>query len=377
MVTIDSLKDKNVVVYGTGINALKCVNLLEKMEIKIQYILDGRDGIGRFKNYPVYKPVYEKIEKKFIIVASAYETYFSIKKKLNRVQEFENYIYYLWLDKKMVFLHGNCHMDIIEEYLKSSEKFAKEYAIYPTPRICTKEKIDEKALKYMDVWIHEDIRNDNIFGYEYSDEYISSFVNKKTKRIVIPHLYSLGAGFFPHAKEINNKNTPLLNGAYENGMFPYKDSVIDKCVSMHMSFEKIYEYVNEDNILSKEYIVNNFDTYIDKIRQREKSWDIKISDFILENYKNYKLFYDIGHPTNIILRKICIEILIRLGINDNSIHTDKRLDYHEVPIYPWIRKVLKMEWNEELIRFDENAIKCMDTMNVKEYVKEYIWWCYA
>ena len=377
MVTLDSLRDRDVVIYGTGINALKCVSFLEQNGIEIQYMLDGRDGIGRFKNYSVYKPVHEKLKNKFIVVASSYETYFTIKKNIGPMQEFKDFIYYLWIDKKMVFLHGNCHMDVIEGYLKSSDEFAKEFAIYPTPRICTKKKLNEKIIKYMDVWIHEDIRSNNVFGYEYSDEYVGKFIKKNAIRIVMPHLYNLGVGFFPHARETNDKNAPLLNGAYENGFFPHRDNIIDKCINESMPLEEIYSYVNEDNILPEEYTVNNFNIYIEKIKQREKAWDIKILDFILENYKKYKLFYDMGHPTNIVLKKISVEILAYLGIKDDNIHTDTKLDYHEVPIYPWIRKVLKMEWKEEFIRIDKDAIKCKDTMDIKEYIKEYVWWCYT
>lgn len=377
MVTFGSLKNKRVVVYGTGINAVKCVSFLERNGVEIEYILDGKAGIGRFENYSVCEPNSENLNGNYIVVASAFETYPIIKKKLQELQEFVNYIYYGWIDKKMVFLHGNCHMDVIEGFLNSSDKFIKEYAVYPTPRICTREKLNEEVLKYMDVWIHEDIRSNNSFGYQFSDEHIGNYIEKDTKEIIMPHLYNLGAGFFPHAKERNDKNTALLNGAYENGMFPFKDSIIDKCLAENMSVEKICKYVMEDNILPKEYVLNNFDKYIEKIRQREESWDIKILEFILDSYKKQKLFYDIGHPTNYILKKISIEILKCLGIFDNKIKTNIKLDYHEVPIYPWIRKVLKMEWDEEYIRIDDKAIKCMDTMSVEEYVREYIWWCYS
>lgn len=377
MVTLESLRAKRVVVYGTGINAVKCVSFLERNGIDIEFMVDGKEGIGSFKNYPVYKPISEKLHEKYIVVASAYQTYPTIKNNLKSLKEFENFIYYGWLDKKIVFLHGNCHMDVIEGYLKSSDMFNKEYTIYPTPRICTKERISEEVLKYMDVWIHEDIRSDNSFGYEFSDEYIKRYVASDIKEIVMPHLYNLGAGFFPHAKERNDKNTALLNGAYENGMFPYKDGIIDRCLTEHMSLEKICEYVMMDDILPAKDILDNFDIYIEKIKKREMSWDIRIGNFILENYKKQKLFYDMGHPTNVILKRISIEILKHLKIFNEDIETDTKLDYHEVPIYPWIRKVLNMEWDEKYIRIDDKAIKCTDTMDIAEYVKEYIWWCYT
>lgn len=377
MITLEWLKNKKVVVYGTGINAVKCVSLLERNGINIEFILDGKEGTGIFKNYRVYKPIAENLHEYYIVVASAYGTYPIIKEKLSGLHEFENYIYYGWLDKKIVFLHGNCHMDVIEGFLNSSEQFRRNYAVYPTARICTKERVKEEVLKYMDIWIHEDIRKDNLFGYEFSDEYMEVYLPDGIKEIIMPHLYNLGAGFFPHAKEKNDKNSPLLNGEYENGMFPFEDSIIEECLRRHMNAEEVYEYAMQDDIMSREYIVDNFDKYIKKIEQRESAWDIKILGFILDNYKKEKLFYDMGHPTNIVLKQVAIKILEHLGILGDNIETDVVLDYHEVPIYPWIRKVLKLEWDENYIRNGKGAIKSSDTMDTAEYIREYIWWCYS
>lgn len=375
MVTVDSLKNKEVVVYGTGINAVKCISFLESQKIKIKYVLDGREGIGKFKNYSVCEPSEQKLNGKYIVVACAEKTYNEIKERLCNYQEFRDYVYYRWLNKKIIFLHGNCHMDIIEAYLSSSKKFQEMYAIYPTPRICTRESLDKDILADMDIWIHEDIQSKNVISYEVADEFLRPLMKENIVEIIIPHLYGLGAAFFPHAKDGNDKNIALLNGAYENGMFPLRDDVIDKCVDQNMNIEQICKYVYEDNIISWEYIIENFNFYIEKIREREMSWDIKILDFILENYKTKKLFYDIGHPTNIILEKVSADILKLLGISD-QVSTDEKLDYHEVPIYPWICKVLGMEWKERLIRVNDKAIKCNDYMDIAEYIREYIWWCY-
>lgn len=376
MITVDFLRNREVVVYGTGINAVKCTCFLEGQGIRISYVVDGREGTGRFKNYPVYPPSSQTLAGKYIIVACAAGTYGEIKERLCDYREFEHYIYYGWLNKKIIFLHGNCHMDVIEDCLNSSKIFQKNFAIYPAPRVCTGKMIDETAIAYMDVWIHEDIRSDNIIGYKVSDEYLKQFVSDNIFEIIIPHLYGLGAGFFPYAKRINDKNTALLNGAYENGMFPFRDDVIVKCMEQDMSIDQICRYVYEDNIVPAEYIIKNFNKYMDRIRDREKSWDIKILDFILEHYKTKKLFYDIGHPTNAILEKVSVDILKFLGIQD-EVFTDEKLDYHEVPVYPWVSKVLGMEWTEGLIRVDDKAIKCSDSMDIAEYVREYVWWCYS
>lgn len=376
MVTVDFLRGKEIVVYGTGINAVKCVWFLEGQGMNINYVIDGRKGIGEFKNYRVYEPSRQRLDGKYIIVACALESYNAIKERLCGYREFLDYVYYGWLNRKMVFLHGNCHMDIIEECLCSSKRFREKYAVYPTPRVCTKKKLDERILTHMDVWIHEDIQSKNKIGFEFSDEYLRKFVKKGVFEIIIPHLYGLGACIFPHSGEWNDRNTALLNGAYENGMFPYRDVIIDKCMDANMSLEQICRYVDEDNIISGKYITENFNRYIEKIREREKVWNVKILDFILAHYRTEKLFYDKGHPTNIILEKVSGDVLQLLGIQD-EVSAGNKLDYHEIPIYRWVRKVLGMEWTEKQLRVSDEAIKCTEFMDVSEYVREYIWWCYS
>lgn len=375
MVTLNDIKNKEVVVYGTGGNAAKCVYELENNGIDIKYLLDGREGIGKFKDYPVYMPSDKWLKGKYIVAACASETYKVIQDRLHKYKEFKDYIYYNWVNKKMVFLHGNCHMDVIEAYLNSSERFQREYAVYPSPRVCMNIPVNTDVLENMDIWIHEDIRPDNRFGYEFSDKYLREFTAEKVHEIIVPHLYGLGGGFFPFAKDWNNRNTALLNGVNKVGMFPRRDALIEQCLEKNMGLQQIYNYIQENDIVPREYILENFDFYINKIQQREKEWDIKISDFILEHYRSEKLFYDDGHPTNVIFEKISADILQILDIPDR-IFTDIRLDANEIPIYPWIRKVLGMEWTEQCIRTSKNANKCGDSMDIKEYIREYIWWCY-
>ena len=45
MVTLEAIREKNIVVYGTGINAVKCIYFLEQAHISVEYLIDGREGI--------------------------------------------------------------------------------------------------------------------------------------------------------------------------------------------------------------------------------------------------------------------------------------------------------------------------------------------
>ncbi len=366
--------------FGTGLNGVKCAYYLQNKSINIAYCLNNNCRESEFCGYSVYEPDVERLSGVFVIVATNHRVYPEISKQLqeNGLREFQDYIYYEWIFKKIVLLHGNCHMLVIESFLMSSEIFCDNYITYPNPLICynNEKKVEECVLKNCDIWIHEDIKPDNEFGYYLCDEYMRNYTKEDVVEIVIPHLFGLGKCFFPQS-DWNKHNKKIANGKDINGMFPHSDKVIDKCVEKGMDKKSILEFCMGETAIDQDEIRDNFELYMDKIKEREKKWDIKIVDFILENYKYKKLFYDKGHPTNDILGKISIEILEKLGINDKNIYSEECLDYHEEPVYPIVRKTLGLKWDDGFIRKSDIAKKACSRMDFKEYIEEYLWWCYG
>ena len=211
-----------------------------------------------------------------------------------------------------------------------------------------------------------------------SDEYIRAIFAGE-REIIIPHLFGLGQAFFPQSPEkgVNKCNAAIANGEDFNGMFPHADKVIDKCVEENMNVENIISFCKSSSALSTADILGNFKKYMDKIKDREKGWDIKIYNFILSNYKKEKLFYDKGHPTNIILKKISLDILFELGLQEDCICTDLKLDAYENPIYPIVAQCLELKWDEIEIRKSTYAKKMCVKMDFDEYIREYVQWSYG
>lgn len=381
MKNLQQITGRKIAIHGTGLLAVQLVYYLEKVEVTINYFLDNHSDEKEFCGYAVYNPEDVDLSDVYIIVAvSNVWTYLAIADQYGKkgLTEFDDYIYCEWLFKKVVLLHGNCHIDIIKCYLDSSKKFSHEYCFYPNPIIYeNKEKeVKKSILENCDIWIHQDIRADNELGYGLSDEYMRKYIKPETAEIIIPHLYGLGTLFYPQSGW-NQRNRKINGGRDRMGMFPFSDKIIDKCVAMGMDKKHIIDFCLREDCISAKDIEDNFIAGIDKIKDREKCWDIKIADFILENYKKNKLFYDIGHPTNIILKEISLQILKRVGIDDESIYCDMGLDGHEEPVYPCVTKTLGLMWRSEFIRESKIAKKMVPKMDFEEYIKEYLWWCYG
>lgn len=379
---VDLLNEqRQIVVYGTGLNAVKWAFQYEKTGGNISYFLNTDSAIDEICGKPVYSPGIRNVKNCYIVVAvSTEKIYLEISQKLQQwgLCEFEDYIYYRWLNKKMVLMHGNCHMTILKEFMKSSASFEDLYAVYPNPAICfnRKKEINETILKNCDVYIHQEIRTDNPYGYKMSDEYIETKINADTFEIVVPNLYNLGSAFFPHLTKENVRNKKLRNGLQQKGIFVNGDVVLDDCVRCGKTLQEIIDYAKSGAALDKEYIVENFNTYMDKIKEREKNCDVKIYDYILENYKIRKLFYDPEHPTNDIIKKCATDVLRMLGIVDEGIHCESKLDAYEAPIYPVIKECLQLKWEDEDLRTGALGMRLSDSMDLDEYIYEYLWWCY-
>ena len=383
MISLEYLQGKDIAIWGTGLHAVKCAYFLQQRHIFVHCFINSDCKIPMFLGRPVYTPSIEKCKEKMIIVASSERVYVGISEQLVSfgLLEVADFVYYQWFMKQIVLLHGNCHIIPIQEYLNSSTVFCEKYTFYQHPLIQNGMKpLSPQMMKIIDVWIHEDIRTDNQYGYELSDEYMRKDLSKTALEIVIPHLFGLGRAFFPQEKAYENDciitkgNNAIVNGDDRNGMFPFVDRVIERALTKTNNVNDIICFCKSRDCLSKKVINENFQEYIAKMQKREEQWDIKITEFILSNYKYKKLFYDSGHPTNEVLKKISEDILTKLGIQDLQIECNMVLDAHEVPIYPITREVLNLQWEENCIRTSENARRASAKMDFDEYIREYVWW---
>lgn len=377
-------ENKAIAVLGLGMDGAKCIYNLQKAGIAPVYCLTNNKKVDYFCGIPVFE-ISEKIKeelKEYIIIATSKHTYLEIANQLNqyKLKEFEDFLYYSFDRKKIVLLHGNCHMPILEKYLLSSKEFCNTYEIYPNPTICeNKEKIiSSNICKNINVWIHEDIQAENAYGYYLSDEWIRKNITKEVIDITIPHLFGLGRGFFPQASlKGNTRNSPINNGQILNGIFPNADEIIDQFAEKKWNKIDIINYCNSKNAIKKSEIKKIFKQYLDKIKEREKAWDIKIYEYIMQYYQEEQLFYDPGHPTNFILKKIAEDVLSYLDIPNKEISCEDTLDMHEIPVYPIVRKTLGLKWEKRFIRESSTAKSLNERMSFEDYIEQYLWWCHG
>lgn len=367
-----------IVIFGTGGQAIRdYYNLRDKYEI--MWFLDNNKGNDYFMGKSIKIPNGTNIHTYFIAVCTNDNHYMEIAEQLKAygLKEFKDFCPGGALEeRKIVLVHGNCHMAILKKYMMTSDSFRRRYYIYPMPVIhkMKQNHIDEDVLRNCDVFIHQDIRKDNALGYQFSDDYTVPRLKKDCINIAVPNLYTFGKVFFPQMIR-NTNNHQFYND--ENGMFPLGDMNVDKLLENGIqNIDQIIQTI-EGEYYNSDFIKQRFQKYANEMLEREKYWDIKIMDYILANFKRKKLFYDFRHPCNDVIREICKGVFKLLNVDCQSIQEiDENLGRYEEPVYPCIIRVLGLQWGNDNLRKD--GYKLTDgKMDFKEYYREYLYWSFG
>lgn len=136
-----------------------------------------------------------------------------------------------------------------------------------------------------------------------------------------------------------------------------------------------YDYRRE--FFAQKNIVAGYAAFLEKLKEREFEWDIKPSEFIVENIQKQQLFFDPVHPTNSFLAYVAMEVCRLLNIDIMGIEARERmsLDSYEIPIYSSVHKALEFKYPPAAFIRRYNGQKLRDVnMDLKEYVRQYIIW---
>jgi hypothetical protein len=249
-----------------------------------------------------------------------------------------------------------------------------KYGIYPIPAIQSNQKgyIDDRVLVHADVLIYQDIREENKISYKLSYEYILKRVRPDCKTICIPNMVGNGKGFFPTQEE-KIYSHKLTGGTL--ALF-YKDTLIDEALKQSgtKSIDDIVRYI-ESYEFDADEIKSGFYSMMEKIRAREKMWDVKVADYMECNYRHVPMMNDRSHPADALMQEISRQVAQILGLSDTA---DCQLDFLglEAFIWPGIKEILGIEYQTEEVRILDKASQILGneySLTLREYIQEYVW----
>jgi len=200
-------------------------------------------------------------------------------------------------------LYGNCQGEYLMKILKKSLNFTTIYK--KIEYVANYKLIEKKKLKYKNFkLLPSNISNADLFIYQpvnnYHDELatnhiINNVLKKECKVISFPYIYNSAISIFDKKGDYKNIFINLLKNGHslENVLIKFKNLEID--------FNFKNRFTNTMNIL----------------KERESDLDIKVHQYILDNFGKKKLFISEPHPTIHIYYQCIIQIFKILNLTND------------------------------------------------------------
>jgi len=286
--------------------------------------------------------------------------------------------------RKVVLIHGNCQTWWVKFYLKTNKEFTDKYIILSTPRICSKtclqnfiELNEFNLFNYVDLFITQQISDKNRFALELSTNSIISLLRPDCQIVKISNLYF--SGYFPQSKSCE---ILILSDLIESekGIFPFGDSNIDKFLSMGYKTEEIISMLKNEDFYTKEFLEERAKNEIETFRKIEEPVDVKMADYIEENYKKELLFLSSNHPIAKVIMELTRRLLAYLGNENIEVYytVSDILKGRDEILYPSVIKAFNLDKNYNYMMYylhksiDDSLVYSFDN-----YIRAYIGMCYG
>jgi hypothetical protein len=261
--------------------------------------------------------------------------------------------------KKKIIFFGSCQIEAISKLLNKILKLENSKVIINWQYMIIDKDLPEELFD-CDIFIYQPYSGPKI---NYHTDLIISKLKKNVKTISIPFL-SFG-GYWPDSvTDIRNNLTKSDKLIY--GLFPQQSFELSKYLTIEEAFEKF-----DKNFISSNKIKEHIQICFEKIQQVEEKCDIKILNYMKDNYKTQQIFYTIQHPCNNLLIYITVklyEILIGnvpLDYLNYFKNIPEMLFVHTVMILPYVKKELDLKFSSK------NKIFGKGLVSDKEYVQIY------
>lgn len=370
------IQNKRIVIWGTG-NTGKDFYKRYKEWMALHICTDSNEEATPIEGTELVK--YEELDKNkdFIIVCSIYHeeierrlyidgwrfgTHYMTSNLFEAKMETEQG------NKKLLVSIGRCHIGRIAGILNSIPEFNKNYKVvhFSQLKVCTsEEEFDyKKLIECMEILKFADIllRPASVTANGTKDyAYLEQMLPSKCRVIRVP--LPMFGSYWPQDKGSERSTAKWYIPPYKKVLksFSERDYVIEELLESGKSKKEIIDIISDEDLFDKEKVCVNHDRVMRSAYFWDRLADIKIADFIEENYKIKKLYCDRGHIHQNLLKEYIKRILISLD-ETKSLDAVECEELYKMPdlsfsqeslIYPSTVKALELKFmdDEPLFRF--------------------------
>ena len=294
--------------------------------------------------------------------------------------------------KKCAVAFGNCQAATIQDLLLKHPEFMREYFILELPfEYDYHPGLDNnlfangaKFLQLVDLFIAQPIERLSYWKAFMSAKKFIEKLRTDTKIVIVPD-FDFRA-YFPQYVRPNPRNKKME--VHQNGIFPFADKYVDEIMEhsgMNPDVEKILDTISDENFISAEKIQKNIDESLDKLKKDEWICDVKMSDYVENNFRFKQIFFAPTHPSPLVMVELTRRILRFIGmksdifLNYSNFLDDKSLAAAMIgtdePIYPAVKKFFKLE--ESLEKYYAAKWTWDFRADFRDFMRQYILECWA
>lgn len=234
--------------------------------------------------------------------------------------------------KKTCFLYGNCQMGAVYEYLKKNI-LSYEYDYNINFQVLSgEENLHLEKIQNADLFIYQPLKGHGEFDTDYIREH---HLKPNCHCISFPYIYFLG--YYPDF--------------FTDKIYPYGSQKIIELVQQGSLVGEILIKTKDPNLIPDEYVFEKFHYSMNELRRREQFTDVKLADFIANNYREHQLFLSVTHPANFLIKELIKQILEKMGRSASPVDKNsffKTEFYSKSPtgiIFPCVAKALKLKFD--------------------------------
>lgn len=170
-------------------------------------------------------------------------------------------------------------------------------------------------------------------------------------------------------------------GLYPGGRYPFGDRIGASLANLQLPddiMQLSYQSMTEKEIPGLDVLLS-----ADRAawRKLDSTHDVKVADFIVENFRRYRLFFAPPYPTGELLRHIVVQLLTGSPIEAlcDPAKLRRELDFlltgyigrrEELPIHPLVARRLELAWWQPDMRYRWHS----NHWTFEQYVLRYIRW---
>jgi hypothetical protein len=281
---------------------------------------------------------------------------------------------------KKCLVYGNCQSSVVRLYLHQHSEFAAHYELLDINPVHLLEEKDvsylESIVRAIDLFIYQPVSSSYRGIPQLSTDYLKSLLKPTSQTISFPVAYFIGYNPEIYYLRIRDESGEIIrkdDGSVPQSPYAYHDKNILTLFSEGKGVDTTARTIKQEDFYAPDYVVIKLEETLSNLRLREQTIDLKISDFIEENFRKFRLFHVFNHPATWLIAYVTDLILKAQGFTSRIAEFDRQPDLlaqYSFPIYPSLAKTLALEFETPFVyQIDSQTYSAIEV--IENYFKFY------